>query len=159
MEPWLIIVLIAIGVLVIVGGILVFKRKTDVVKKIFLPVIAVLGAVAGAGKLFGKSTSSIARENEAIKAELKDLQRQQDTLKEQHGARKAEHETAVEGLQDEIAASDEKAQTIKEDYETLKAGGVQEWVDDLSEQQKKEILDKNRPPDLEDQFSNPPDGN
>ncbi len=159
MEPWLIIVLIAIGVLVIVGGILIFKGKTDVVKKIFLPVIAILGAVAGAGKLFGKSTSGIARENEAIKAKLKDLQQQHDTLKEQYNATKAEHETTVAGLKGKIAASDEKAQAIKKDYETLKAGGVQNWINGLSEQQKKEILEKNRPPGLEDQFLNPPDGN
>lgn len=158
MDTWLIIVLIAIGVLVIVAGVLIAMGKADVVKKIFLPVLAVLGAVAGAGKLFGKSTSSIAKENEAIKAQLKDLQQQHDTLKQQYDAQKTDHEATVADLQSKIAASDAKAASIKKDYEDLKAGGVQNWINGLSDQQKKEILEKNRPPGLEDQFLNPPGG-
>ena len=47
METWLTIVLIAIGVLAIGGGLLVIPGKTDVIKKTFLPIIAVLEALAG----------------------------------------------------------------------------------------------------------------
>lgn len=159
MEPWLIAVLIAIGVLVIVAIILIIMGKTDLVKKIFFPVIAVLGAVAGAGKLFGKSTSAIAAENEAIKAQLKDLQQRHDDLKEQYNTAKADHDAKVADLQGKIAESDAKAATLKKEYDTLKAGGVQNWVNSLSDAQKKEILEKNRPPDLEDQFLTPPGGN
>ena len=155
MDTWLLIVLIAIGVLVILGIILAATGKADVVKKVILPLIGVLGAGAAAGKVLGEGSDDIRKENERIKEDLKKVEAERDDLREHTARVTEEHEENVQALQEDIADSDERVERAREDVETAKEQGPKEWYDSLPEEKKKEIQDKYKPSDVPDKYKNP----
>ena len=83
MDPWLLIILIIIGVLLIVVGLLLIAGKKDLVKKIFLPIMAVFGSLTGGGKLSSKSAPDVAREDKRIKEKRKEPRKESDASKRQ----------------------------------------------------------------------------
>ena len=154
MDMWLIILLVVLGVFLLIEVGLVLAGKTALAKKLVFPFLAVVGAL-GVGKVLAGSASAIKKENERIKNALKEIERERDDLRNQLDQATKAHTKKVAALQGKINESDARAKGLKDEIDTMKANGPEEWFNKLPDERKREIIKKASPPGLEDQFLNP----
>ena len=153
MDSWIWYVLGALVAIAAIAGVLYLLGMKDLAKKIVLPLTLLAGAFIAVTKVFG-STGSIKRENERIKRELAENRKKHEELKDEIATETDAFERDADALRDDIRTSDERAETLQEKVDRLKASGAADWFAQLTPEEQQRIRARADAPNLPDEFLN-----